>query len=226
MKLIVADDHALFRDLFSQFVMSAEPGAEIVQCETAYEVKDILKQARDGEYDLVILDWMMPGIEGLDTFRELFSSYPSISFAIMSGVIEPKNIKDIMDLGAVAYFPKTMSSKSFLKAIELVLTGERFYPVLDYGNAQPAYYGAKTGTLSEAQALYDFKSKEINLTPREHEVLGYLVKGATNKDIARALDLQIVTIKLHVRGICKKLDAKNRTQAALKAQELGLYKDS
>ena len=224
MKLIVADDHALFRGLFSQFVASAEPDAEVIQCDSAFGVEELLKDGADSEYDLIIMDWMMPGIEGIDTFRRFFSSYPNTSFAIMSGVIEPNHIKDIMDLGAVAYFPKTMSSKSFLKAIELVLTGERFYPVLDYGSgAQPAYYGEKTGTLSEAQARYDFKSKDIKLTPREFEVLGYLVKGATNKDIARALNLQIVTIKLHVRGICKKLEAKNRTQAALKAQELGIF---
>jgi DNA-binding NarL/FixJ family response regulator len=223
MKLIVADDHALFRDLFSQFVKSAEPDAEIVQCTSADEVKDLLS-AQNGEYDLVIMDWMMPGVNGLDTFRELFSGYPDVSFAIMSGVIEQRHIKDIMDLGAVAYFPKTMSSNSFLKAIELVLTGERFYPVLDYKSSlQPSYFGDRPKHLSEAQDKYDFKSKKIKLTRRENDVLGHLVKGETNKEIALALELQIVTIKLHVRGICKKLNAQNRTQAALMAQELGLF---
>jgi DNA-binding NarL/FixJ family response regulator len=226
MKLIVADDHALFRDLFSQFVLGAEADAEIIQCKSAFEVKDLLKKD-DTSYDLVIMDWMMPGVDGLSTFRDLFNEYPEVDFAIMSGVIEPRHIKDIMDLGAIAYFPKTMSSKSFLKAIELVLTGERFYPVLDYNSTmQPSYFGERTAKLSEAQAQYDFKSKEFKLTPREKEVLGYLVTGATNKDIARALDLQIVTIKLHVRGVCKKLSAQNRTQAALKAQELGLVQKS
>lgn len=223
MKLIVADDHALFRDLFSQFVMSAEPNAEITQCKSATEVEKLLSAGAE-QYDLVIMDWMMPGVEGIDTFRRLFNEYSEVSFAIMSGVVEPHHIKDIMDLGAIAYFPKTMSSQSFLKAIELVLTGERFYPVLDYNQSvQPSYFGGRPKHLSEAQEKYDFKSKEFKLTKRENDVLGYLVKGATNKEIARELDLQIVTIKLHVRGICKKLGAQNRTQAALKAQELGLY---
>ncbi|MDH5723810.1 MAG: LuxR C-terminal-related transcriptional regulator, partial [Alphaproteobacteria bacterium] len=88
------------------------------------------------------------------------------------------------------------------------------------GSVMPSYYedaNGKTGIQSNGQDISDF-----SLTPRETDVLHYLVDGASNKDIARALDLQVVTVKLHVRGICRKLDAKNRTQAALKAQELGL----
>ena len=63
---------------------------------------------------------------------------------------------------------------------------------------------------------------KADLTPRESEVLEFLLRGASNKEIARSLDLQVVTVKLHVRGICRKLGAKNRTQAALKAQQMGL----
>ena len=79
---------------------------------------------------------------------------------------------------------------------------------------------------SEVKEEGGISARNVNLTPRETEVLSHLAYGASNKEIARELDLQVVTVKLHVRGICRKLDAKNRTQAALRARELGLVHSS
>jgi len=91
----------------------------------------------------------------------------------------------------------------------------------------PSYYADEKranfsyGGLSDRQDDIE-ENKGFSLTPREKEVLGYLAKGESNKAIANALGLQVVTVKLHVRGICRKLNANNRTQAALKATQLGL----
>ncbi|GJL84401.1 MAG: DNA-binding response regulator [Micavibrio sp.] len=229
MKLLLADDHTLFRDALVQYIERAEPESDITLAKNFYEVVDLMKEKP--EQDLILLDLRMPGMNGMEGFKRMRDDYPDIPVALMSGVAETKDVNDAMDLGAVGYFPKTLSGKALLKAIQLVLTGERFVPIDHETNAiMPSHYNGKGngesngngyGGLQEAQDTLDGESV-IQLTPRETEVLSYLARGASNKEIARELELQVVTVKLHVRGVCRKLEAKNRTQAALKARELGI----
>jgi DNA-binding NarL/FixJ family response regulator len=146
-----------------------------------------------------------------------------------------------MEMGAVAYFPKTMSGKAMVQAFQMVMDEERFMPLDQKGaSMMPAYhpatyarpekfnddkasyYGAIYTGVHEDQKKIENGGDQKALTPREKDVLGFLAKGASNKEIARELALQIVTVKLHVRGICRKLGVQNRTQAALKAQHIAL----
>ncbi len=228
MKLLLADDHTLFRDALVQYIERAEPEADVTLAKDFYEVVDLMKE--NPNQDLILLDLRMPGMNGMDGFKRVREDYPDVPVALMSGVAETKDVNDAMDLGAVGYFPKTLSGKALLKAIQLVLTGERFVPLDHETNMiMPSHYDGGSngngangyGGLKETQSNIS-GSANSNLTPREREVLSYLAEGASNKEIARELDLQVVTVKLHVRGICRKLDAKNRTQAALKARELGI----
>ncbi len=229
MKLLIADDHTLFRDALVQYIERAEADAKVSLAKDFYETLELMKKSPD--QDLIILDLRMPGMNCMEGFKRLREQYPSVRVALMSGVAEPDDVKSAMDLGAVGYFPKTLSGKALLKAIQLVLTGERFVP-LDHetNSVMPSYYddipkhGVSSGMYSGAARMPE-KATEgsgINLTPREKEVLSYLVHGASNKEIARELELQVVTVKLHVRGICRKLGARNRTQAAIRAREFGL----
>ncbi len=232
MKLLLADDHTLFRDALVQYIERAEPESDITLAKDFYEVVDLMKEKP--EQDLILLDLRMPGMNGMEGFKRMRDDYPDIPVALMSGVAETKDVNAAMDLGAVGYFPKTLSGKALLKAIQLVLTGERFVPIDHETNAiMPSHYNGKGkgesggsngngyGGLQETQSKMD-GSAVVQLTPRETEVLSYLARGASNKEIARELDLQVVTVKLHVRGVCRKLEAKNRTQAALRARELGI----
>ena len=220
MKLLLADDHTLFRDALSQYLERAEPGAEIIRARDLHEVFSTLKSMEGGAPDLILLDLRMPGMSGLEGFRRLREQYPAIPIALMSGIAEPDDVRQAMALGAVGYFPKTLSGRALVKAIQLVLTGEKYLPVDPESNSlMPSYYS--NGNRAQSPTVAGVPER-MQMTPREQEVLTYLVQGHTNKDIARALDLQVVTIKLHVRGICRKLGAANRTQAALRARELGL----
>jgi len=224
MRLLLADDHTLFRDALLQYIERAEPEADVTLAKDFYEVMDIMKENSD--QDLVLLDLRMPGMNGMEGFKRIREAYSDVPVALMSGVAEPSDVNSAIELGAVGYFPKTLSGKALLKAIQLVLTGERFIPIDHETNAiMPSHYSGGSiesgrGVSKENQGAGDVSG--IKLTPRESEVLVYLAQGSSNKEIARALDLQVVTIKLHVRGICRKLDAKNRTQAALRARELRL----
>jgi len=218
MKLLIADDHTLFRDALVQYIERSNPTSIVVLAKDFHEALDLLKQ--DPDQDLVILDLRMPGMDGMKGFITLKELYPSQRVALMSGVAEEEDVQKAIDIGAVGYFPKTMSGRALLAAIEQVVAGDKYIPTGRNSTYMPSYYADRASVLKKKNAVAS--AAKPDFTPRETEVLSYLLDGASNKEIARALDLQVVTVKLHVRGVCRKLDAKNRTQAALRARELGI----
>jgi DNA-binding NarL/FixJ family response regulator len=219
MKIILADDHALFRDALTHYIERSHPEARMILTRDFHGVMEAM--ALDSAVDLVMLDLRMPGMNGLQGLEKLKSTYPDVPVVLLSGVAERSDVQDAMALGASGYFPKTLSGKNMMQAIQKVLQGEKFLP-MDYNTnaVMPSHFADArqgAGVVTNGATRTD-----INLTPREKEVLGYLLRGVSNKEIATALDLQVVTVKLHVRGVCRKLGAKNRTQAALLAQQYGL----
>lgn len=236
MRLLIADDHALFRDAMTQYVERSSPGSVV---DTASSLGDAFKHLETTTQfpELVLLDLHMPGMDGLSGFAKFRETYPNIPVALLSGMAEPAEIQKAMDLGAIGFFPKTLSGRGLLKAIELVLTGEKFIPVDSKTNGlMPSYYNDDTAgkmpvhlplkTTAADDSARATPTNKVRLTPRENDVLICLCHGQSNKDIARNLGLQDVTIKLHVRSICRKLEVTNRTQAVLKSFELGLIKNT
>ncbi len=223
MKLLLADDHTLFRDALVQFLERIAPDARVAVAKDMQGVFEIM--AHDAAFDLVLLDFRMPGMDGLKGLEKLRKDYPDVPVALLSGLAEKTHVEKAMELGAAGFFPKTMSGRALLGGIQKILDGGHFIPI-DHKTRQimPSYYddgsGGYTGSTSYDEAMHEVG--ETRLTPREKEVLSHLLNGASNREIAIALELQVVTIKLHVRGICRKLGARNRTQAALKAQHMGL----
>jgi DNA-binding NarL/FixJ family response regulator len=220
MNILIADDHTLFRDALTHYIERSHAGASIIQ---AADYNEAIKKLEhmDAKPDLVLLDLNMPGMNGVDGFKNFRAKYPDIRVALLSGVAEPDEVRTIMGMGACAYFPKTLSGRAILSAIELVLNGENFIPVDPETNwLMPAYKASQQPkSIKEVKLNSQYAAQ---LTPREKDVLKLLCEGHSNKAISHLLGLQTVTIKLHIRGICRKLEAANRTQAALKAVELGL----
>jgi len=218
MKLLIADDHTLFRDALVQYIERSDPSSSVTIAKDFYEALSVLEH--DQHQDLVLLDLRMPGMDGLNGFEIIKDKFPKNRVALMSGVAESEDVKQALDMGAVGYFPKTLSGKALIQAIQRVVDGEMFIPEGEKTQFMPSYY-ADSPTDNKSKNAKKLQVK-ATFTPREREVLSYLVEGASNKEIARSLDLQVVTVKLHVRGVCRKLNANNRTQAALMAKEMGV----
>jgi DNA-binding NarL/FixJ family response regulator len=213
-KILFADNHTLFRDALVQYIERANTNAQVTVARDMHEAMD--KLIEDSDKDLVLLDFKMPGMDGVEGIKKIKSKFPDLKVALMSGLAEKEDIEAAMEVGAAGYFPKTLSGKAMMNGIRAVISSED-YVAMDHNTNEimPSYFHG------EQQGNKNLPSAEgaVNLTQRETEVLSYLLNGAANKEIARALDLQVVTVKLHVRGICKKLGAKNRTQAALIARD-------
>jgi DNA-binding NarL/FixJ family response regulator len=228
MKLLLADDHTLFRDALVHYIRRAEPDACVLVAKDIAEAMKIMAE-QDILPDLVMLDYLMPGMNGLKGLAEMRAAYPDVPAVLMSGIASGKTVDDALEMGAMGFFPKTLSGKALLGAIQVVLAGERYLPIERESNeVMPSYYGVLEDIIDSpppreaVSAPYEIEASTANgysLTDREREVLSHLLGGVSNKEIARALDLQVVTVKLHVRGICRKLGAKNRTQAALMARD-------
>lgn len=197
--LLIADDHDLVRETIAAYLSTND----LFKVCTVSSLDGALAVLNDGEpFDLVILDYNMPGMFGLTGLTSAINKHPQQKFAIMSGIASTSTARDAMDNGAVAFFPKSLTAGSMVDAIKSVINGEVYFP------------------FGENEDIRIAKESEFyGLTVREKETLLGLCDGKSNKEIARELDLQEVTIKLHVKNILSKLDVKNRTQAALKARD-------
>jgi DNA-binding NarL/FixJ family response regulator len=204
MRILLADDHDMVRETISAYLQS-EGGATVT---SAVDLPGALGEIADnGPYDLVLLDYNMPGMNGLAGLGTAFEANGGKGVAILSGSAPARTAKEALDAGAIGFIPKTMGAQSLLNAVRFMSAGEIYVPV----------------ELMRKEAEAPSHPLADKLSPREIEVLDGLCRGLSNKEIARELELQEVTIKLHVRTLCRKLDAKNRTQAALTAKEAGLF---
>ncbi|MEM9813389.1 MAG: response regulator transcription factor [Pseudomonadota bacterium] len=203
MRILLADDHDLVLETLSAFLV-AQGDFDVETCgslDTACE-----KIANDIAYDLVLLDYSMPGMNGLDGLAKARAVSHGRSVAIMSGTANKAIAQEAIDNGAIGFLPKTMAAKSLVNAVRFMAMGETYVP-LDFLNAEEEEVETPLSKL---------------LSEREMQVLGGLCRGMSNKEIARELDLQEVTIKLHVKTLCRKLEAKNRTHAAMIGKEAGI----
>ncbi|MEM8977938.1 MAG: response regulator transcription factor [Pseudomonadota bacterium] len=202
MKILLADDHDLVRDMLVAF-FEREPDFEVVPTSDFDSAEKAIKT--DGPFNLILLDYNMPGMAGLRGLEKALALVDDIPVALISGTADVSIANKAMELGAIGFLPKTMAAKSLSNAVKLMAAGEKFVPVdfLSSANVQ-------RNPLAE------------KLTPREMQVLVGLSKGLSNKEVARETDLQEVTIKLHVKTLCRKLEARNRTHAAMIAKDAGL----
>jgi len=196
MRILLGDDHDMVRDALSLFLQS-EGSVGTVAVRSLEEA--VASVERGERFDLVLLDYKMPGMNGLDGIARIKAVAPDTPVAILSGIAPPSVANAAIAAGAAGFLPKTIGAKSMVSAIRFMVAGETYLPV---------------GLTQQTQ-----DQRVADLTRRETDVLRGICEGKSNKEIALDLSLQEVTIKLHVKTLCRKLDARNRTQAAMIARD-------
>ena len=204
MKILLADDHALFRESLSLALLRlSDDEPEILQAEHGEQAINL---AQDHNLDLILLDLDMPGINGLNAIQTLLSAQPDTPIVMISAHEEISVINKALAKGVKGFIPKTTPAEVTLSALRLVLSGGVYLPP----------------QLMQQPLLETRKSHDNLLTPRQIEVLKLLQKGVQNKNIAHQLNLSPSTVKVHIRRIFTTLGARNRAEAVNIAIEMGI----
>lgn len=201
MQILLADDHDLVRDAIGSLLKNSD---DDVAMTVAKDLPEALAFVRSTEFDVIILDLRMPGMNGLVGAQKMMDVTKETPVIIMSGQASANDVRAAHKIGIKGFVPKTLAGKSLISAVRLVASGETYFPA--------RFMSDKT---SEAAG-------DTALTRREKEVLSQLRQGNSNKEIARALDIAETTVKLHIRSLSEKFSARNRTDIVIKAIDAGL----
>ena len=234
MRTLIIDDHLLF-SAGLQMLLEATEGVGPVEC--AASGAEALQRAASVAYDLVLLDWHL-GREpsGVALIEQLREALPQTRVVIVSGEVHPDLVRSAIEAGAVGFLPKESSPQAMIQALNIVAHGGICLPsaamAADAGRllpaaglaAQPvAQAGTPPATRGGAgAALTDIGAAFPQLTARHVEVLGRIVRGLSNKEIARELGIAEGTVKQHANAIFRELGLQNRTEAVYLLAKMGV----
>lgn len=208
-RVLLVDDHTLFRSGIKA-LLQRQPGIEVVG--EAGDGLEGIKRAKSLKPDVVLLDLHMPGISGREAVELIVEEVPETYVVMLTVSEDADDLIDCLRKGAQGYLLKNIDADFLIAAVHRAAEGEAIMsPQMTAKLMQNLRKPAKTS--SPAAADHD------RLSPREREILGFLAKGASNKEIARTLDLAESTVKIHLQGILKKLGLTSRVQAAVYAVE-------
>jgi DNA-binding NarL/FixJ family response regulator len=209
-RLVIADDHELARAGLRTMLVG-QPGVELIG--EAKNGREALMLCRRLQPDLALIDVRMPDLDGLATCRSIKQELPATSVILVTMYENPQYFLEALRSGASGYVLKDITQRELLATVRRVLRGESVL--------SPDIVIRVLGHLTVKTPL-QAEMPTVQLSPREREVLQLLAQGQTNREIARRLTVSVSTIKIHVEHILAKLGVSDRTQAAVRAIELGL----
>jgi DNA-binding NarL/FixJ family response regulator len=216
MNVLIVDDHALFRRGLSLILAELFDDASIREAGSADEAIGLVS-GENAQFDLVLVDLVMPGMNGLEGIRLLREHLGDTPVVVVSSSEDLSDIRSALDRGARGYVLKSSAAEVLGHALPLILAGEVFVPAIALSGS--GSLASRTGEVpGRAQRP---GRNEAAMTPRQTEVLTLLAQGQSNKEIARNLGMPESTVKVHVKAILQKLGVKNRTQAAIAGIQQG-----
>lgn len=217
MKILIADDHNLVREGLRPFLEELNPNVEVVEAASFDEAYSVA--AKTEGLNLVLMDLKMPGMNGFEGLVKMCESQKNIPVVILSGHFNRHDVLEAVERGAAGYIPKTISGSAMVNALRLVLSGEKYIPSAAFQDNPESTDDTPIGRSANQPSSKD--GPLSRLSDREKEILGHLIEGNTNKEIARKLGLQEITVKVHLRNIYRKMEAANRAQAVRIALQSG-----
>jgi DNA-binding NarL/FixJ family response regulator len=213
MKVLIVDDHALIREALHAVLKQLKREAVIFEASNSRQAMHIVEEHPD--ISLILLDINLPDRDGFSVLRELRDRYPTIAIIILSSSDDQDTVKRAFKLGALGFIPKTTEREVMLNAIKLVFSGGIYIPseILEETTPRP------TNKLAARDSL-----KGLGLTDRQIEVLALLMKGKSNKVIAKTLNMAVPTVKNHITVVLKALGVTSRTEAVIKVGRMGWEK--
>lgn len=212
-RVLVADDHPLYRDALRQIVPDVCPAAELVEACDQTQVLALVTS--DSAFDLILLDLDIPGAIGLSCLQAVRTAAPLTPVIVVSAADDPQTLRRAVLGGATGYVMKSASRQTIIDAIRLVLSGGCYIPSAAMVALREVSRSARQDSARQLTGI-------SALTSRQFVVFQLISRGLTNKQIARELDISEITVKAHVSAILHKLQVDNRVQAILAAQRLGV----
>ena len=210
-RVLIVDDHTLFRSGIKALLMR-EPGFEVVG--EAPDGLEGIKRAKALKPDVILLDLHMPGLSGREALKTLTEEVPDAHVVMLTVSEDAEDLIETLRSGASGYLLKNIDTQTLLDSVRRAAEGES---VISAEMTSKLVRGIKAGPRLDAQ-----QAERERLSPRERQILAFLAKGASNKEIARSLDVAESTVKIHVQHILRKLNLSSRVQAAVYAVEAGL----
>lgn len=209
MKILIVDDHGLVREGLIAILGRSELAATYLEAWDVPSVRQGLSQHPD--VDLVLLDIHLPDCNGMDLLRNIQSRHPALPVIMLSAEYDGNTVRQAIDCGASGFLPKSTLNQVLVSAIQFVIGGGIYIP--------PEALRMSAVAPEAKQA-----AEQPPFTSRQMDVFRLLVKGMSNKDICRQLDIAEPTVKIHVRGILRALNVATRSEAIARASQLGWNK--
>jgi DNA-binding NarL/FixJ family response regulator len=209
MRILLADDHPLFREGVRHVLAQLDSHVEIIDAHDYPSLFSVAKHHAD--LDLALVDLNMPGMDAHEAVIRFRSEFPGVPLVILSATETRADIQRTLKAGALGYIQKSSPSRVILDALHQVLAGDIYVP--------PALERAFSASAASPSPV------PPHLTSRQLEVLKLLIQGKTNKTIGQRLGLSEGTVKIHMAAIFRALNVRNRTEATVAARNLGLVGD-
>jgi len=224
MKVLLIDDHPLILTALQNVIQGMGSDVSVVGVAGARAAREAL--GADGSFDLVLLDLRLGDADGFDVLVELRNGWPAIPVVVVSASDRSADVIRAIDLGAMGFVPKRASNETLTEALKVVMSGGIYVPPMTMGGADAGATEAGRDSGGShtwppgMDALRPTALANFKLTPRQTDVLGLLLRGQSNKLIARELDLSVETVKDHVAAVLRALGVNSRTQAVLAVSQM------
>ncbi len=228
MKVLLIDDHPLILSALQSVIQGLASDVSVKGVASAREAREAL--AAESAFDLVLLDLALGDADGFDVLKEFRAKFPAMPVVVVSASDRSSDVIRAVDLGAMGFVPKRASNETLFEALRMVMSGGIYIPPMTMTSEQPGprvdgdTVPSVLRVVREEAEDSGFQDQmpldALGLTPRQTDVLALLLKGYSNKLIARELHVSVETVKDHVAAVLRALNVSSRTQAVLAVSQI------